>query len=181
MTTDEIKEQVNMTDVLTERGITVRNGMCKCPFHDDRKPSMKVFKDGCICFTCAESWDVFGFVMKFDNVTFKQAFLSLGGTYKQTTDRERLLAQSRHSEAKSIRSQHKMTKRKLLHELSLSLMICRLADKVYEPMSDEWCEIKNAEPLFLWFFEQKFQDEYEEVTDIDVYRQCKEFTSKFLL
>jgi hypothetical protein len=119
--------------------------------------------------------------MKFDNVTFKQAFLSLGGTYKQTTDRERLLAQSKHSEATSIRSQHKMTKRKLLHELSLSLMICRLADKVYKPMSDEWCEIKNAEPLFLWFFEQKFQDEYEEVTDIDVYRQCKDFTSRFLL
>lgn len=181
MTTDEIKEQVNMTDVLTERGITVRNGMCKCPFHDDRKPSMKVYKDGCRCFTCAESWDVFGFVMKFDNVTFKQAFLSLGGTYKRMTDTERLLAQSKRDETKLIRSQHKMVKKTLLHELSLSLMICRLADKVYKPMSDEWCEIKNQEPLFIWYFEQKFQDEREEVTDLYVYTECKRFNNRFIL
>lgn len=180
MTTEEIKESVNMSDVLTERGISIRNGMCKCPFHDDRKPSMKVYKDGCRCFTCAESWDVFGFVMKYDNVTFKQAFVSLGGTYKQSTKRERILAQGRRDRAKADRSAHKMVRKTLQHELHLSLMICRLCDKVYPPLSDEWCEIKNMEPIFIGYYEMKFQDDPEEVNDLDVYRECKRFNERFL-
>ena len=180
MTSEEIKESVNMSDVLIERGITVRNGMCRCPFHDDRKPSMKVYRDGCRCFTCAESWDVFGFVMKYDNVTFKQAYISLGGTYQQETKRERILAKGRRERAKADRSAHKMVQKQLHHELTTALMICRVCDKVFPPLSDEWCEIKNKEPLFIGYFEMKFEDDPEEVTDLDVYRECKRFNERFL-
>lgn len=180
MTSEEIKATVNMTDVLSERGIIVRRGMCKCPFHDDRTPSMKVYKDGCRCFTCAKSWDVFGFVMEFDKVDFKKAYISLGGTYENTTGRERILAKGRREQAKKIRDDHKMVRKTLLHELSLSLIICREVSKVYPPYSDEWCEIKNAEPLFIGYYEQKFQEDPEEVSDLYVYRECKRFNERFL-
>ena len=60
----EIKEQVNTRDVAEHYGYKVsRNGMMRCPFHDDRTPSMKVDQNF-ICFGCQEKGDVITFAAK---------------------------------------------------------------------------------------------------------------------
>lgn len=179
MTSEEIKESVLMSDVLRERGISVRNGMCKCPFHDDKKPSMKVYKDGCRCFTCAESYDVFSFIQKYDGVSFKDAYISLGGTYaRPSSRRERILTKARIEEAR--KANHSMVKRDLFRTIAKALMICDLCDSVYLPMSDEWCEIKNMEPIIKYYYDECLLSDGKEINELDVYRECRKFIQRFI-
>ena len=52
------------------------NGMCVCPFHHDKKPSMKIdrrFR----CFGCQADGDVIDFVSRLENVSLKEAVLML--------------------------------------------------------------------------------------------------------
>ncbi len=54
---------------------------CRCPFHNDRTPSMKFFFNkyipgwGFKCFGCGRSGDVFTFLMKFERWEFWDAML----------------------------------------------------------------------------------------------------------
>lgn len=68
-----IKSSVTMPDLAARYGVTVRRGMCNCPFHGERHPSMKIYPDGYRCFACGESGDVIAWVMKFDGVPFNAA------------------------------------------------------------------------------------------------------------
>ncbi len=41
-----------------------RSGMACCPFHEDGKPSMKIYEDHYYCFGCGATGDCTGFVSK---------------------------------------------------------------------------------------------------------------------
>lgn len=56
-----------------EELIETRNGKAICPFHNDHHPSMHVTKNLFHCFTCNEGGDSIDFVMKLENLTFRQA------------------------------------------------------------------------------------------------------------
>ena len=59
-----IKENVSMQDILVFYQIKVlHNGTCKCPFHQDVKPSMQIFPDNRFrCYGCGAKGDVIDFV-----------------------------------------------------------------------------------------------------------------------
>lgn len=58
----EVKEVVSAKDAAFNYGVKVKkNGMCCCPFHDDKHPSMKVDKRY-HCFVCGADGDVINFV-----------------------------------------------------------------------------------------------------------------------
>jgi hypothetical protein len=146
MTKDEIKENVNMTDVLKEYGIEVKRGMCRCPFHNDHKPSMKVHKDGVTCFTCGETWDVFGFVMKMDGCDFKTAFKRLGGEFhpsknsdyfRKVNETFRALEDKPKDLLDEIRQERK--------KLDNALRICYAADDFCEWGSSDWQYLKSVQ------------------------------------
>ena len=50
---------------------------------------MKIYDTSFYCFGCNESGDAFSFVQKYEGVSFKEAFLKLGGEYENTTDSEK--------------------------------------------------------------------------------------------
>ena len=59
-----VKEVVSTLDAASFYGISVnRKGMCRCPFHNDRNPSMKL-GTYFYCFGCGEKGDVINFVAK---------------------------------------------------------------------------------------------------------------------
>ena len=59
---NEIKEKVTALDVITHYGIKVGSkGMCCCPFHNDKNPSMKV-DTRYHCFGCGADGDAIDFV-----------------------------------------------------------------------------------------------------------------------
>ena len=60
----QIKEQIGTRDVAEHYGYKVnRQGMMRCPFHNDKSPSMKVDKNF-ICFGCQQKGDVIDFASK---------------------------------------------------------------------------------------------------------------------
>ena len=67
-----VKENVTPIDAARFCGLKVnRHGMCICPFHNDRNPSMKIDKEigkGFYCFGCQESGDVIDLVAKFHGI-----------------------------------------------------------------------------------------------------------------
>lgn len=59
-----VKEAVSCRDAASFYGIKVgNNGLCRCPFHNDNTPSMKV-DIRYYCFGCGEKGDVIDFVGK---------------------------------------------------------------------------------------------------------------------
>lgn len=78
----EIKSKNDIVDVVSEyllleqRG---RNFLGVCPFHNDNHPSMSVSREKQIfnCFACGTKGNVFNFVMKKENITFKEALAKL--------------------------------------------------------------------------------------------------------
>ena len=57
---------------VTKKG---KDFLAKCPFHDDTNPSMHISPEKQIfkCFVCGTSGNAFGFVMKFEHISFQEA------------------------------------------------------------------------------------------------------------
>ncbi|HBA68655.1 MAG TPA: hypothetical protein DCZ40_04770, partial [Lachnospiraceae bacterium] len=61
-----IKENIRIQDICGKLGIPVygqgSTNMCKCPFHDDRIPSMAIYENHAYCYACHKRWDNLDFV-----------------------------------------------------------------------------------------------------------------------
>ena len=74
---EAVKQSVTTRQAAEHYGIRVgRNGMCVCPFHDDKNPSMKVDRRF-HCFGCQADGDVIDFVSRLENASPKEAALML--------------------------------------------------------------------------------------------------------
>lgn len=61
----EVKEQLKLRDVTEYYGLHInRAGFTKCPFHQERTPSMKLYDDHFYCFGCQSSGDAITLVEK---------------------------------------------------------------------------------------------------------------------
>ena len=71
---EAVKNEV-MPRMAAERyGLQVsRNGMVRCPFHDDANPSMKLYDDHYHCFGCQETGDVIHLTAKLFGVPDQEA------------------------------------------------------------------------------------------------------------
>lgn len=179
MNKEEIIQNVPMRDVLTQRGINVnRNGMCSCPFHGrDRKPSMKVYKDGFKCFACNISGNQIDFVMKYDGLSFKDAYLSLGGTYEHMNQGARVIANRMWERARAEREQKAKDEAEFKNELSYIIALTRKAIEVLEPLSDDWCFFQDKLSMLLNAWYMKYEKE-EEIDEINVIKLCREIRQR---
>lgn len=137
MTKDEIKQSTSMNDVLSKYGLYPnRSGFIVCPFHKDKNPSMKIYKDSFYCFGCGEHGDIFDFVMKYENIPFSSAFLELGGTYLNKKGKSR--NEIRH-EIRDIKS--KKNENSSLYEIDQikkNVLMYETALKTFPSDSEEW-------------------------------------------
>jgi DNA primase len=84
-TIDEIKSRIDIVDLVSEAGVKLRhagkNYTGFCPFHDNKKtPAFVVWPESGTwrCFgQCNEGGDIFKFVMKRENLEFKEALAKL--------------------------------------------------------------------------------------------------------
>ena len=81
-----VKDAVSPLDAARFYGLNVnRNGMCICPFHNDRHPSLKIDKEvggGFYCFGCQEHGDVIGLVAKLFNIGNKEAAMRIAADFQ---------------------------------------------------------------------------------------------------
>ena len=84
-TIDEIKSPIDIVDLVSEAGVKLRhagkNYTGLCPFHDNKKtPAFVVWPESGTwrCFgQCNEGGDIFKFIMKRENLDFKEALNKL--------------------------------------------------------------------------------------------------------
>ena len=74
---ETVKQSVTTRQAAERYGIRVeRNGMCRCPFHDDSTPSMKLDRRY-YCFGCGATGDVINFVSQLRGIGGKEAAILL--------------------------------------------------------------------------------------------------------
>ena len=144
MTSEEIKRQISMNEVVEKYGIKVNNhGFCCCPFHKEKTASMKIYKSSYNCFGCGANGDVFSFVMGMEHCDFKTAYKALGGSYKAKSDYQQNLYQYhlQKRKEKEIKRQQRLRqeKREMIEEVKMQ----KLFKKLSPVFSDDWCEAVN--------------------------------------
>lgn len=67
----EVVSCVDMREAITLYGIEANaHGYASCPFHNEKTPSMKVWRDHFKCFGCGASGDIISFVQKLCGLEF---------------------------------------------------------------------------------------------------------------
>lgn len=62
---EQAKSAIDMRTAAEGYGLHInRSRMCLCPFHDEHKPSAKIYSDSFHCFGCREHHDVISFTQK---------------------------------------------------------------------------------------------------------------------
>ncbi len=164
MTKEEIDERkeyllatVSAKDVLARYGVRVKQDRCRGWCHDGKDLNMKVFRDGCHCFVCGRSFDIFDITMHFNNCDFWTAFELLGGTEKPsfTASRKAKLAilERRNRIAKEQQEQAE------LRRIRAYITAYRGIIDTSEPFSDIWCESHNKLQLEIYHLELMTQSE----------------------
>lgn len=78
---EAVKQSVTTRQAAEYYGIRVnRNGMCLCPFHEDKHPSMKVDKRF-HCFACQADGDVIDFASRLHGLDAKEAAKRLAADF----------------------------------------------------------------------------------------------------
>lgn len=108
----EIKQQVGMRQAADFYGYPVdRQGRCLCPFHNDKKPSMKIYPNdkGYYCFSCGAGGDVITFVSRLYEINNEGAARKLiedfslpikteGLSYREKREREQRIRERKRRE-----------------------------------------------------------------------------------
>ena len=150
---EQIKSAVSTEDAAIFYGIKVsRNGMCCCPFHPDRHPSMKV-DNRFHCFGCGADGDVINFVERLDGLVPIDAArklasdfnIPIAGTPTTFTPAVRAAIEKQHREKEQLRA-FQLYKRDALNFLRDYYRVLHEAWRDLAPAQDEGLD--NCHPLF---------------------------------
>lgn len=106
---EQIKQKVDIVDLVSTY-LTVKkagtNYRALCPFHNEKTPSLMISPEKQIfkCFGCNEAGDIFSFVMKMENLEFREALEMLA-------ERAGVILRRKYKE-KSIKGEEKTVDRK---------------------------------------------------------------------
>ena len=155
MTSEEIKATYSMRDILTRYGLHPnRSGFICCPFHKEKTASMKIYQDSYYCFGCGVHGDIFNFVSEMEDITFREAFFELGGTYEREKEtfgeRMKRYHAQKDREMRIKQAEALKAKRKLNNDL---IDIYRDWYRKSKPFSDAWTDCYNALQYQLYLHE----------------------------
>lgn len=104
---------------------------------------MKIYDKDFHCFGCGVNGDIFTFVQRMENLSFREAFLELGGEYeKEPSFASRLaLYRAKKARAMELTRQEKKARERALNFLLIS--VYRKWMERSEPLSEVWCDCYN--------------------------------------
>ena len=135
---DVIKDNLTTRQIIANEGFYIsRNGMMKCPFHDDHHPSLNV-KERFKCFACGEYGDGIDFVAKLYGLSLFNAAKKIADSFSLSYDNNNG-NQSMKSikQVKSDRVVFAEKKRDLLSALNALVSMIALAEREYVPTNPE--------------------------------------------
>ena len=135
---DVIKENLTTRQIISNEGFYIsRNGMMKCPFHDDHHPSLNV-KERFKCFACGEYGDGINFVAKFYGLSLFNAAKKIADSFNLSYDNNNGIRPTKIvKKVKSDRVVFAEKKRDLLLDLSALVSTIALAEREYTPSDPE--------------------------------------------
>ena len=159
MTLEEVKEQNSIQEIVSKYGFRPnRAGFIHCPFHNgDRTPSCKIYKDSFHCHACGANGDAIDFVSKMENCSFKEAFIMLGGTYEEKTERARAVFMVNLSNKKKTREKKIANLKESIKQMSFDMTKQRAIINSSEPFTDEWCKAVDAFEMDYIMMQQKYE------------------------
>ena len=100
---NKIRENTDIVEFISKYIPLIKKGknyFGLCPFHNDNNPSLSVSREKQIykCFVCGEAGNVFNFIQKYENVSYKEAVkivgdsigISVGYDIKKVVDRNQI-------------------------------------------------------------------------------------------
>lgn len=85
---EAVKESVSPRQIADYYGLSVRNDMVSCLFHEDRNPSMKLYDDHFYCFGCGKHGDVTDMVGELFGISPKEAAEKIAHDFGISYDRQ---------------------------------------------------------------------------------------------
>lgn len=156
---EAVKQSVTTRQAAEHYGIRVnRNGMCVCPFHNDKNPSMKIDRRY-HCFGCQVDGDVIDFVSRLHGTGTKEAALMLAQDFSVPYEDKAPTGRSRprpKAPPETPEQQFKRMERHCFRVLSDYYHLLRRWEKDYAPQTPE--EAWN--PLFTEALQNKAKIEY---------------------
>lgn len=152
MTVEEIKDTYSMRDIVERYGFQPnRSGFIPCPFHaGDRQASLKIYDRDFHCHACGANGDIFTFVQMMDDLSFKEAFIELGGDYHsgEKVHISQILMRKREREKnRKYEEAFKAWKLRKLIEVCRLLRMYDELEMIFEPLSDEWVLVINKKQV----------------------------------
>ena len=151
-----VKDNINMTDLVTQFGLKVERGFTSCPFHQgDRTASMKLYpgKRGYYCFGCHRGGNVIQFTMQFMHMDFEPATRYLADVFRlplsdpENMSKEDYKAQikaseKRREEAERISEARRLKQQRLVVVAKKMQSIRDMIDR-FEPLGEVWCRMQS--------------------------------------
>lgn len=140
MTLDEVK-RIPMREVVERYGFRPsRSGFIHCPFHQgDKGASLKIYERDWHCHACGAHGDQIDFARRMDNLSFKEAFIILGGTYGDT-DREEVKQKIRLAEIeRQKKAEGEADMRSKCERNNKYITMLRNGIACFPVFSEEWC------------------------------------------
>lgn len=155
MTLAEVKETYSMRDILDRYGLRPnRSGFLNCPFHREKSSSMKIYEKDAHCFGCGWHGDIIDFVAGMDALSFREAFVSLGGTY-DTENREEVRRKILAAEQARQEKREKEAEMKRQRDANNNYITAlRSGLDCFPVFSDEWCFCQNQLAYQLYLHEE---------------------------
>lgn len=155
MTKEEIKALYSMRDILERYGLPQPNraGFICCPFHKEKTASMKIYQKDFHCFGCGTGGDIFTFIMEMENLSFKEAFISLGGTYEEEESFQSKLHRYHARKEQDMKKRQKEDMRARRELNNILIDIYRESYLKSEPFSQVWTDSYNALQYQLYIHE----------------------------
>lgn len=136
---DEIKSRVSMRQAAIQYGFQPnRGGFIRCPFHDEKTPSMKVYEGdrGFSCYGCGQYGSVIDFVEQLYNINFQQAVARINSDFnlnlpvgKRLTFREQRAAAQQ--------------ERRLRERRQAEMEFAEAADNAYYDALSDWLRLEQ--------------------------------------
>ena len=137
---DTVRENVTARQVFEHYGIRVnRYGMCCCPFHSDKHPSMKV-DTRYYCFGCGEKGDAVVFVSKYFGLGLKDAAIKICDDFHLIYDESYHAPVKRVAHEKSLLLKYEESEKYVFRVLSDYLHLLKKWKTEYAPKDEnsEW-------------------------------------------
>ena len=138
---DIILENLSMIDILDKYNIKRKGSQFVCPFHKDKNPSAKAYKNSYFCFACGKTGDLIQFVEDYYNVDFKTAMKTINNDFN--------LGLSYKINQKQLDEIKKARKNKEKQKMQYNNQIIQLCDKIKE-LEKKYNHLKSKIHPYNW-------------------------------